>query len=210
MRGFSDEEAATILRATFVPSSDRTSPKFAAAKRWVPWLCAYTGARVNEMTQIRRRDVVCRDGHWCVSISPEAGSVKNHEAHDVPLHEHLLAQDFLAFVERHGRDEPLFYHPRAPGVVRRTFPSESTGKALAKWVRALGVTDTDVDPNHGWRHRFKTEGRASGITDNQLDALQGHAIAGMGGKYGEFPARVTAPAIAKIPRYKIGGAADPG
>jgi hypothetical protein len=42
-------------------------------------------------------------------------------------------------------------------------------------VRGLGVTAKDVDPNHGWRHRFKTEGRARAMEFNVLDAIQGHA-----------------------------------
>ena len=204
MRGFTDEEAAIILKATFAPCTDRTSRKLAHARRWVPWLCAYTGARVGEMTQIRRCDVIVRDGHWCVRITPEAGTVKGKDPHDVPLHEHLIAQGFIAFVEDHGEDEPLFHKPRAADVVRKTFPSEATAKALAKWVRALGVTDPAVHPLHGWRHRFKTDGRYSGMRAHELDALQGHAIAGMGGRYGEFPARVTAREIAKLPRYEVG------
>jgi hypothetical protein len=43
-----------------------------AARRWVPWLCAYTGARVNEITQMRSRDVMIVDGLDCVRITPEA------------------------------------------------------------------------------------------------------------------------------------------
>ena len=208
MRGFSDEEATIILTASLQPSTARTSRKFASAKRWVPWLCGYTGARVNEITQLRSRDVVVRDGHWCVAITPETGSVKNGRPHDVPLHEHLLGQGFLEFVDQHGREEPLFYNPRKSSEARGTLPSETTGKALARWVRALGIVDTSVDPNHGWRHKFKTDGRTVGINPNALDALQGHTIAGMNGRYGDFPARVTAPEIAKIPRFKIAGFVD--
>ena len=99
-------------------------------------------------------------------------------------------------------------HPRrrinvdcvAAGLLRRNHPSESTGKALATWVRSLGVTERDVDPNHGWRHRFKTDGRFAEVGEDVISALQGHAIAGMSGRSGEFPARVTSKGIAKLPR----------
>jgi hypothetical protein len=50
MRGFNDKEANIILSATLAPSSWLMSPENVAARRWIPWLCAYTGARVNEMT----------------------------------------------------------------------------------------------------------------------------------------------------------------
>ncbi|HEX3441674.1 MAG TPA: DUF6538 domain-containing protein, partial [Pseudolabrys sp.] len=49
-KGFDHEEARTILAATLRAASERTSVEMAAARRWVPWLCAYSGARVNEIT----------------------------------------------------------------------------------------------------------------------------------------------------------------
>ncbi|KFG67707.1 hypothetical protein [Microvirga sp. BSC39] len=54
---FTDTEAETILSATLAPFSNLISPEHAAARRWVPWLCAYLGARVNELTQLRPEDV---------------------------------------------------------------------------------------------------------------------------------------------------------
>jgi len=49
-RDLTDDEAITILRGSLQPQSERLSPEHALARRWVPWLCAYTGARVAEMT----------------------------------------------------------------------------------------------------------------------------------------------------------------
>ena len=45
---FSNDEAVTILRASLAPQPDDISHEHRLARRWVPWLCAYTGARVNE------------------------------------------------------------------------------------------------------------------------------------------------------------------
>jgi hypothetical protein len=63
-----------ILAATLAPVSRLMTPENAAARRWVPWLCAYTGGRVNEMTQLRESDVFPVLGLPCVRITPEAGS----------------------------------------------------------------------------------------------------------------------------------------
>ena len=62
MRGFTDKEAAIILAAALAPMSDLMSAENAAARKWVPWLCAYMGARVNEITQLRACDVRTIDG----------------------------------------------------------------------------------------------------------------------------------------------------
>src|SRR5205085_4346647 len=53
-KGFTEEEARAILTASInyhpgdassARSGRREIPQTVAAKRWVPWLCAYTGAR---------------------------------------------------------------------------------------------------------------------------------------------------------------------
>jgi integrase len=43
-------EATTILKATPAKPPAGMSLEMAAARRWIPWICAYTGARVNEIT----------------------------------------------------------------------------------------------------------------------------------------------------------------
>ena len=107
-QAFNSDEQRTILKAS-LEITDTSKPDN-AARRWVPWLCAYTGARVGEITQLRKSDVFERDRVWAIRITPEAGTVKNGRARVVPLHEHLIAQGFLTFVEGHA-DAPLFYNP---------------------------------------------------------------------------------------------------
>ena len=43
------------------------------ARYWVPTLLAYTGARLEEIAQLRVRDVITQDGITCVHIMDEAG-----------------------------------------------------------------------------------------------------------------------------------------
>jgi integrase len=50
-KAFLPHEWRTILRASLAITELDTPND--AAKRWVPWLCAYTGARPGEMTQLR-------------------------------------------------------------------------------------------------------------------------------------------------------------
>lgn len=57
---------ADAVRASLEPQPDSLSPQHKLARRWVPWLCAYTGARVNEMTQLRGQDVQQIEGIWTI------------------------------------------------------------------------------------------------------------------------------------------------
>jgi hypothetical protein len=62
-------------------------------------------------------DVIERDGIHAIKISPEAGTTKTGTARVVPVHEHLIEQDFLEFVKAAGRG-PLFYNePRQAAAV---------------------------------------------------------------------------------------------
>ena len=78
-----------VVLATSLKVSDTNSPD-AAARRWVPWLCAYTGARVGEIAQLRKQDVTEREGVPSLLITPEAGTVKGGRSRAVPLHEHFI------------------------------------------------------------------------------------------------------------------------
>jgi hypothetical protein len=93
-RAFTEGEAVTILRAALTTPINPKQP-FTAAKRWVPWIAAYTGARAGELTQLRRQDVESRPGvGWVIRITPEAGTVKTGEVRVVPLHADLVKQGF--------------------------------------------------------------------------------------------------------------------
>lgn len=198
--GFTEAEALTILRATLQPPERRISREHARARRWVPWLCAYSGARVNEMTQLRAEDVCEVDGVWVLRITPEAGSVKNHEARLVPIHSHLIEQGFLESAREVGCG-PLFYDPaRGRGGSDKNPHSKKVGERLAAWVRSLGVNDPDVQPNHAWRHRFKTVARRAGLDLEARERLAGHAPRTEGEGYGGWDAVALKAEIEKLPR----------
>jgi integrase len=109
-QAFTPEEAATILRASSAIREPRTT--FEGALRWVPWLCAYSGARPGEITQLRGADIVRRAEIYAMKLTPEAGTVKTGKPRTVPIHRHLIEQGFLEFVKLRGNG-PLFYDPMA-------------------------------------------------------------------------------------------------
>lgn len=193
-KGFTPGEARLILNAALGPHSPNLAPHTARALRWVPWLCAYSGARVGELIQLRGADVSQKSGHWVILITPAAGTVKTKEARFVPIHEHLISTGFLGMVETVG-DGPLFYGDG--------FKTANIATKLSDWVREIGVTDTVVQPSHAWRHLWKTRARTAGIADAVRDAIQGHATRTEGENYGEWMVEALATAMAKFPRYEL-------
>jgi len=170
-KSLSDTEAQTILAASLVKQPEGLSGPHARARRWVPWVCAYTGARVNEITQLRAMDIKQVDGVWVIHIL----KTKTGKARMVPLHSHLIEQGFTALAKE-GDTTPLFYDGKAVENGSDIHPLHTQmGSKLAKWVRELGVTEVE-SPNHGWRHRFKTLARKVGMDSEARDAIQGHAV----------------------------------
>lgn len=203
--GFDDLEARTILAAALGQQNERMTEENAAARRWVPWLCAYTGARVNEITQLRACDVIEKDGIPCVHIRPEAGTVKTSRERTVPLHPHLLQMEFVEWAHRKKGDAPLFYAVERQRKADRRNPTyTSVGNKLADWVRnRLDIKNPKVAPNHGWRHRFKTVARKVRMDAEVRDAIQGHAPRTEGEDYGEVPPDAMLEEIRKLPWYRI-------
>jgi integrase len=207
-KSFTEDEQRTILRASLAIKD--TSTPFAAAQRWVPWLCAYTGARPGEITQLRAEDVFARNGVRALKITPAAGTVKGGKAREVPLHGDLIEQGFLDFVLHRG-PEPLFYKPAVEKnhdtEVDITKPKKSRAaqvrQRLADWVRSLGVADRGISPLHAWRHTFKQIGARVGIERQMLDYIEGHAPVNVGAGYGTPTLSDMAEALKRFPRYEV-------
>jgi integrase len=168
-KGFSGEEARTILAATLRRPSDKISVEMAAARRWVPWICAYTGARANEITPLTGRDFLQRDGIPMLRIRAETN--KTRKFREVPISSHLVDQGLLEFANSRGA-RPLFYDPRRNRGGSNANPHyKKVGERLAEWVRSLGI-DARVAPNHGWRHRFSSLARVLSIPEDVRNIIR--------------------------------------
>jgi integrase len=204
-KSLTENEMRIILNAAM---NIKVHSKTEAAKRWCPWLAAYSGARMGELTQLRGSDVFEQEGIWAIRISPEAGTVKNRTSRTVPLHEHLIEQGFVEFAKASGKG-PLFYNepqgkienadPTNPGRPRAVKARER----LATWVREIGISDSELQPNHAWRHTFKKIGARAGLTEKMLDAICGHAPPSVGRGYGEPDLADKAEALQRFPRLRF-------
>ena len=190
-RGYTDEEAALILKNA-AHETDRV-------KRWVPMLCAYSGARISEVCQLRVEDILqigkAKD-IWCMKFDPAAGSLKTDSSERaVPLHDEIISSGFLAFVKSVGKG-PLFAELAADRFGNR---GGIGTKVIGKWVRGMGLDDLRLSPSHSWRHRFKTIGRQLGLAPDIVDAITGHHRKTVADSYGEFPIEALQREMKKIP-----------
>jgi integrase len=197
---FTSEEAKLILRATRHSSASREGQELKDAKRWVPWLMAYSGARVNEITQLRSEDIFEQDGVWAMRLTPDAGTIKAKSLRLVPLHRHLIEQGFLEFATLRSSG-PLFYNParrRSDNAINRQ--ANRLGSKLASWVRSLGIEG--VKPNHAWRHLFNTLAVRHEIDQRSTFAILGHSSGNVNQQYGSVQVDVLARELNKLPPFE--------
>ena len=187
-RGFADEEARLIL----VSAEQETNPIL----RWVPIVCAYTGARISEVCQLRTKDIALVDGVWAITFNPDAGSVKTEGSErTIPIHPALLASGF-----------PDFVRSSQEGVLFPSLPPDKFGKrggngtkVVGRWVRSLGIDDPRIQPNHSWRHRLRTSARRYGLAPDLVGAITGHESQYTGDRYGENLMEAMLRELSKIP-----------
>ncbi len=202
---FLTEEWTAILKAASAISTPKTT--FQSALRWVPWLCAYSGARPGEITQLRGKDIERRGKVHAMKLTPAAGTIKTGKARAVPLHDHLIDQGFLEFV-RHRGDGPLFYNATqkkddaSDPLNPKRHPAEIIRRRIGEWVRKLGITDAELSPTHAWRHTFKARADRVEISERMSDYITGHAHRTIGAKYGAPTVEDMAAALTKFPRYE--------
>lgn len=162
------EEARKILRA----ARKQTKPEL----RWLPWICAYTGARIEEVAPLKPNDFFTYEGDHYFSITTKGGRrLKNiHSERRAPIHPDLISEGLLEFVSKH-RSNPD----------QRLFPKRA-GQNVARWVREeVKITRAEVSPNHSWRHLFEDKARAAGMIDSAREQITGRATVSSSGGYGK-------------------------
>ncbi|WP_431285901.1 DUF6538 domain-containing protein [Humitalea sp. 24SJ18S-53] len=192
---FTHAEAVAILTAA------RDAKGFL---RWLPWVLALTGCRLEEACGSIRADVREESGVLCLVLADDrpGRELKNAQsARKIPLHPALIEEGFVEYLRALPADSPLFPDVK-PGAYGRRGATAS--KIYGRWVRkTVGVTDTRKDPAHGWRHWMADELRAARVPEAAADALLGHKAAGNAGSgYGDgwraWPDRLLEE-LAKVP-----------
>lgn len=152
----------------------------ADAAYWVPLLGLYTGARISELVQLRRRDIELVGGIYAMSVTDLGDDQKVKTAasvRKVPLHSALLGLGFIEYVERiaPSADDTLW-----PAVPIR---AGKAGGYFSQWFgtyrRSLGFGR--YPDFHCFRHTARTALADAEIPEPMIDALLGHEVRGSTG-----------------------------
>ena len=196
-RGYSSEEIRRLFAADlFVSYSSELT--YGLACCWIPLICKYTGARLNEIAQLHYSDICIKDGiHYFNIRRGDGQSIKTDSSlRHIPISDHLIELGFLKYVDKSKGS--LF-----PDIPKGTYgkPSIAFSKWWSRFVNSKNITIRQ--PAHAFRHSFKTEMRSLGIEDSVSDAITGHAAKTEGGRYGSVPLSTKKEAIDKLTRLDV-------
>ncbi|MGY4108976.1 DUF6538 domain-containing protein [Aeromonas encheleia] len=201
---FTDAEMNTLFDSGLFTGDIRpVRANYGEAIYWVPVLLAYTGARLEEISQLFLRDVEQKDGQWVIHIRDwdESQSVKTGKSRVVPLHPHLLELGFERFLATRATEGPLFSELKVSNPTGRY--SDKLGKWLGEQIRQiLGLKTGSISPLHAFRHTFVTHMRDLDIREDIQNAITGHSQgSSVSRRYGSF--RQLHKAIAQMPRWPV-------
>jgi integrase len=172
---------------------------------WLPLLALFTGARLEELAQLRVSDIKIAKGlgHYLVISdlgNPSAQLKNEHSRRHIPLHSVLIACGFLRHVQE--RQSGYLFPDLKPN------PRGKRSGYFSNWFsgylrKKVGITYTRK-VFHSFRHSFKDLCRTAGIEEAVHDALTGHTSAAVSRQYGndQFP---LAPLFKAVERFEVAG-----
>ncbi len=194
---FHQHEIQAILRLAR-GVDDKRYPRAAASRRWAPWICAYTGARIQEVCWLSREDI-WREGDIWVMRFPRT---KEARARTVPMHDALIEEGLVEFW-RTAPAGTLFVGDRPQRQGAKRSPAELRASEIGAWIQEKVRLEHGVSPNHGWRHTFLTIAEGVGISKRHANAIAGHnRKKDASDDYVAYPIDVLKREIEKIPRYR--------
>lgn len=140
---------------------------------WALLISAYTGARGNEVAQLRYADLQQHDGIWFFNITEGPGQMLKNKnaARRVPLHSRLLQAELVEhFKSQQGEWMFPSFTPGGPDKKR----GRTLGIKFAKYLRASGVERARVHM-HSWRKTVATKLDRAAVNTADIAALLGHS-----------------------------------
>ncbi|EWC41918.1 site-specific integrase [Stutzerimonas stutzeri] len=141
---------------------------------WLPLLGRTTGARLEELCQLRVDDLIELQSTPCIRIddSREGQSLKNASSRRVlPLHTSLIELGLLQYAESVRTDGADRLFPELEAV--RGKLGHSASKWFGRYKAKLGITDTRKT-FHSFRHTFIDDLRDAGVQDSLIKRMVGH------------------------------------
>ncbi|WP_159713344.1 site-specific integrase [Sphingomonas sp. AX6] len=195
---FALDELQAIFASPVYANGDRPKGGKGEAAYWLPLLGLFTGARLEEIGQLRvsdvqRRNYPDKDGKmlagWFLHITEstdergQANRIKNAASERlVPLHPELERLGFIAYVEALKDQQGRVFPDLVPNIYGRL--TAKWGEWFGPYMRKVcGITDKRK-VFHSFRHTFKDYSRRARMPEGVQRQIMGHAGKDVADDYG--------------------------
>jgi integrase len=142
---------------------------------WLPLIALFTGMRLEEIAQLRCRDIKQVSDIWVIDVNAMGGNrLKNQNSHRlVPIHTQLLE---IGLVD-HAQETDASGYERLWSQLRRSKRGDlSSGYSswFGRYKRSIGLTDPKKT-FHSFRHTFIDKLKQLDVPDGKIQELVGHA-----------------------------------
>ncbi len=165
---------------------------------WLPVLGLYTGARIEELCQLKVSDFKCAENCHYIAIHGD-GDVLNRvkttcSVRDIPLHENLIDMGVLKLIEGKHIDSYIFDLKRV-----NTNLSHGPSKWFGRYKSSLGFP-SGSKVFHSFRHTFRDKLTFAGISSEYVSEMLGHEHLGETfGRYGSaIPVKILSEQLNKV------------
>ena len=175
---FSPDQVRAIYKS--VLTTPTTDAQF-SYRRWGPLIAMFTGARLNEVSQLMLKDIACEDGIWLFDLNDEGDrkSVKSSASkRQVPMHTRLIQLGLLDYVAELRSKGATKLFP-----MLNYCPTNGWGRTLGRWVNQqllvqLGIKDVRLS-FHSFRHTVATELYRADVEHPIVQSIMGHEREGV-------------------------------
>lgn len=202
-RAFTPAELEKIFRSPVYQKGARFRASGGEAAVWLPVMALATGARLEELSQLKVVDISFDDSHgplMRICDDGEGQRVKTTSSRrTIPIHPELVKAGLLVYWEdvSESGQEWLFPDLEPDHDGRR---GGTWGQWFSRYLRrpsGCNITDRSV-VFHSFRHTFKTLCREAGLPEDVHDALTGHVSGSVGRGYGHMPLSTLVDAVSCI------------
>jgi integrase len=167
---FERQELMTLLNLNALRTEARKHPW----RYWLPLMGRATGARLEELCQLRVDDFIEQQGIQCIRIddSREGQKLKNSSSRRIlPLHAALIDLGLLQHVKAVGAAGADRLFPELEAV--RGKLGHAPSKWFSRYKTKLGITD-GRKTFHSFRHTLIDDLRDAGVQDSLIKRIAGH------------------------------------
>lgn len=176
-RPFSQEELSKIFsQRQFVEGEKglyRRNRRRLYYQYWLPLIALFSGMRANEIAQLYRDDIKCKDGihYFDLTSRREDQSLKNSGAtRIIPVHSKLIELGFIDFLNRFTSEQHLF--PELTYSERDGY-FKSAGEWFRRFLREVLDDNTKLS-FYSFRHTFADAFKQQQVVSTIPGTLLGH------------------------------------